>query len=151
LFSFIITIIIILILIIMIITIIITIIITTTNHYQVFMLCDQYTDETRTQLAAELEVGKLADKYDPCSTRCSTFIFMQIHQFAHGVCQQDNANRFQLFVTLDSTLCRVVRAQMMHMLGVLAETFPLEIAGKDGTILNIFMANLKTEVCRLCA
>ncbi len=39
---------------------------------------------------------------------------------------------------------------MMHMLGVLAEIFPLEITGKDATILNIFMANLKGEAWPTC-
>lgn len=40
----------------------------------------------------------------------------------------------------------LVRMHMLHMLGLLAETFPLEITGKDGTILSIYLSNLKTEV-----
>ena len=35
---------------------------------------------------------------------------------------------------------------MLHLLGDLAQIFPLEISGKDGTILNIFLACLKTQV-----
>ena len=83
---------------------------------EVFKLCDSYTPETRSQLAVELGVSKLVEKY--------------IDALVGGA----------------SKLVPTVKQNMLQLLGVLSRYFPLVIGGKDTIILNIYMSFLKGEM-----
>ncbi len=74
----------------------------------------------------------------------------QICVLANRVCKQDLADRHgALADDLNQTHFdwsqNTVRSRMLHVLGVVAEFFPLVVTGKDSVILSIFLANLKTE------
>ncbi len=52
-----------------------------------------------------------------------------------------------IFLILAET---AVRMHTMHLLGLLAERFPAEMAGRDAMLLNIYLSNLQQEVTVAC-
>ena len=45
-----------------------------------------------------------------------------------------------------SKFSTTVRAHMLHILGLIAESFPGDMSGKDPSILSIYLSTLKSQM-----
>jgi hypothetical protein len=51
---------------------------------------------------------------------------------------------------IDLAVCSsAVRMHVMHVLGLIAERFPAEMAGRDSMLLDVYLSSLQQEVARL--